>query len=169
MQLTGNAAAALGKYAGDPNRDAATENRQLRCDPQDAHSNVLNSSVCWTGTPHPADDTLGTPCATKFLDVKSTEDKIHSLRVASLSSPPEAEGTHRDPANVLGFRRAAPRGRSRGSLPDKVAALFVAENKVATSIDRAARTPGRGACPAAHGLSAFNVYQGGRLAEWNPR
>ena len=43
------AAAAL-KYAGDPNRDATTQNRQLE-DPQDAH--VVSIAPCTGREPYP--------------------------------------------------------------------------------------------------------------------
>jgi hypothetical protein len=146
-----NIAAAALKYAGDPNRDATTENRQLE-DPQDAHV-VLNSSVYWTGNPYPADNTLGTPCSTKFLDVKSTEDKIPLLFKWLPSSPSPKSKARIEIHNVLGFSGLLPVAVPE-VLPDKVAALFVDENSgniVGGSNLNAASPPG---------LSAFNVYQG---------
>ena len=146
-----NIAAAALKYAGDPNRDATTENRQLE-DPQDAHV-VLNSTDYWTANPYPADNTLGTPCATKFLDVKSTEDKIPLLFRWLPSSPSPKSKARIEIHNVLGFTGLLPVAVPE-VLPDKVAALFVDENSgniVGGSNLNAASPPG---------LSAFNVYQG---------
>ena len=99
------AAAAL-KYAGDPNRDETTQNRQLE-DPQDAHV-VLNSTAYWTGNPYPLDNTLGAPCAVKFLDVKATEDKIPLLFKWLPATPsPKPQGANRDSPGDRRHRSAA--------------------------------------------------------------
>jgi len=76
-------------YAGDTERpgkfsaDSAsgTTNLQVQ-EPQDARA-VLNSTQYWAsgeptdGSTH--DNTLGTPCATSFLDVKATDDEVPLL------------------------------------------------------------------------------------------
>jgi Putative Flp pilus-assembly TadE/G-like len=144
------ATAAL-KYAGDPTRDATTENLQLE-DPQDAHV-VLNSSVYWTGNPYPADDTLGTPCAVKFLDVKSTEDKVPLLFRWLPASPSPKTHARIQINRALGASGVLPVAVPE-VFPDKVAALFVNESSdtiVGGANLNAASPPG---------LSAFNVYQG---------
>jgi hypothetical protein len=65
------------EYAGDTNRYLATLNLQEQ-QPQDLHV-VLNSDAYWSDTSAPADNTLGTPCATRFLDAKATDDKVPLL------------------------------------------------------------------------------------------
>ena len=144
------AAAAL-KYAGDPNRDATTENRQLE-DPQDAHV-VLNSSTYWTANPYPPDNTLGTPCAVKFLDVKATEDKVPLLFKWLPASPSPKSKARIEIHKILGLTGLLPVAVPE-VFPDKVAALFVYEGTdtiVGGANLNAASPPG---------LSAFNAYQG---------
>jgi hypothetical protein len=139
------------KYAGDPNRDATTENRQLE-DPQDAHV-VLNSTDYWTANPYPADNTLGAPCAVKFLDVKATEDHIPLLFKWLPSSPSPKSNARIEVHKALGVTGLLPVAVPE-VFPDRVAALFVDENSgniVGGSNLNAAAPPG---------LSAFNVYQG---------
>jgi Putative Flp pilus-assembly TadE/G-like len=69
---------ALG-YAGDPTRNPATHNPLME-DTADVHA-VLNSSAYWADGDPPDGSmhdwtigTPGTPCETKFLDVKATDD-----------------------------------------------------------------------------------------------
>jgi Putative Flp pilus-assembly TadE/G-like len=63
------------KYAGDPSRDALTDNLLME-DTVDVHA-VLNSSTYWSQGDQPDgsenDWSLGMPCDTKFLDVKATD------------------------------------------------------------------------------------------------
>ena len=156
-------AAAL-KYAGDPNRDATTENRQLE-DPQDAHV-VLNSTQYWTANPYPADYTdvstaadaprlgvPGGPCYNGYLDVKATEDKIPLLFKWLPASPSPKSKARIEIHAALGasglFPVAVPE-----VFPDKVAALFVNEttgNIVGGANLNADTSPS---------LSAYNAYQG---------
>ena len=65
------------KYAGDTTRDPATQNLQEQ-EPNDVHV-VLNSGSYWASNPYPSDDTLGDPCAVKFLDVKATDHELPLL------------------------------------------------------------------------------------------
>jgi hypothetical protein len=64
------------EYAGDPTRNPSTHNPLME-DTPDVHA-VLNSTAYWAdgdpvdGSTH--DWTFGTPCTTKFLDVKATDD-----------------------------------------------------------------------------------------------
>jgi putative Flp pilus-assembly TadE/G-like protein len=157
------------KYAGDPTRDATTENRQLE-DPQDAHV-VLNSANYWPGAGTATDGTgydytnvstaadapklgqPGGPCYNGYLDVKATEDKVPLLfkwLPASPSPKSKARIEIREAAGESGlFPVAVPE-----VLPDKVAALFVNEatgNIVGGANLNAATIPG---------LSAFSMYQG---------
>jgi hypothetical protein len=82
------------QYAGDPTRDASTHNLLME-DEDDVHA-VLNGSRYWSEN-DPTDDSLdwtdpspaagtpvpgavpGTPCYTKFLDVKATDHDAPSL------------------------------------------------------------------------------------------
>ena len=64
------------EYAGDTNRYLATLNIQEQ-EPQDLHI-VLNSAAYWDGS-YPPDNTLGTPCDTRFLDARATDDKAPLL------------------------------------------------------------------------------------------
>ncbi len=60
-------------YAGDPTRDPAGHNPLME-DTADVHA-VLNSTTYWSqgDLPGATDWTAGTPCDTKFLDVKATD------------------------------------------------------------------------------------------------
>jgi putative Flp pilus-assembly TadE/G-like protein len=138
------------QYAGDPTRDATTQNRQLE-DPQDAHV-VLNSTSYWTSNPYPADDTLGSPCAVKFLDVKATEDKIPLLFKWLPATPSPKTKARIEVHEVIGLTGLLPVAVPE-VLPDKVAALFVndAGNIVGGSNLGAQSLPG---------LSAFSTYAG---------
>jgi hypothetical protein len=66
-------------YAGDPTREAATENPLME-DTADVHV-VLNGTEYWAkgDTPEENDWTLGEPCDAKFLDVKATDDEAPLL------------------------------------------------------------------------------------------
>jgi hypothetical protein len=148
----GDIARAALKYAGDPNRDATTQNRQLE-DPMDAHV-VLNSATYWNaGSPTPPDNTLGEPCTTKFLDVKATEDQIPLLFRWLPAAPSPKSKARIEVHEVLGLTGLLPVAVPE-VLPDKVAVVFVNENTdtiVGGSNLISASPPG---------LSAFNVYQG---------
>ena len=65
------------KYAGDTTRSPATQNRQV--DQPDDVKVVLNATDYWDGPSYPPDDTLGDPCAVKFLDVKGTDHRLPLL------------------------------------------------------------------------------------------
>jgi hypothetical protein len=144
------AAAAL-RYAGDPTRDASTENQQLE-EPQDAHV-VLNSSAYWTGNPYPPDNTLGTPCAVKFLDVKATEDKVPLLFRWLPGRPSPKTHARIEVHKALGVTGLLPFAVPE-VFPQRVAALFVHEG-TDTIVGGANLNP---ASPP--GLSAYNSYQG---------
>ena len=114
---------------------------------------MLNSTEYWTGNPYPADNTLGAPCAVKFLDVKATEDKIPLLFKWLPASPSPKTKARIEIHKVLGLTGLLPVAVPE-VFPDKVAALFVNENSgniVGGANLNAASPPG---------LSAFNVYQG---------
>jgi Putative Flp pilus-assembly TadE/G-like len=72
------------QYAGDPTRAPATENLLMQDSP-DVHV-VLNSSSYWASGDDPNGigrdwtiETPGTPCETKYLDVKATDDSAPLL------------------------------------------------------------------------------------------
>jgi len=139
------------KYAGDPSRDATTENRQLE-DPQDAHV-VLNSTEYWTANPYPADNTLGTPCDVKFMDVKATEDHIPLLFKWLPASPSPKSKARIEVHKALGVTGLLPLAIPE-VFPQRVAALFVKESTdtiVGGANLNAASPPG---------LAGFNAYQG---------
>jgi Putative Flp pilus-assembly TadE/G-like len=138
-------------YAGDPNRDAATRNRQLE-DPQDAHV-VLNSDTYWSGNPYPADSTLGAPCDVKFLDVKATEDRIPLLFKWLPAAPSPKSKARVEIHKALGVTGLLPFAVPE-VFPQRVAALFVDEgsDQIMGGANLSPANP--------PGLSAYNAYEG---------
>ena len=107
----------------------------------------------WGSNPYPADNTLGTPCAVKFLDVKATEDKVPLLFKWLPASPSPKSKARIEIHKILGLTGLLPVAVPE-VFPDKVAALFVYEGTdtiVGGANLNAASPPG---------LSAFNAYQG---------
>ena len=162
-----NIAAAALRYAGDPTRDATTENRQLE-DPQDAHV-VLNSRAYWpnagpatdgsgydytdvsTAADAPKLGTPGGPCYNAYLDVKATEDKIPLLFKWLPSSPSPKSNARIEIHKILASTGLLPVAVPE-VFPDKVAALFVDENS--------GNIVGGANLNAAAPVSGFNTYQG---------
>ena len=150
----GDIAKAALRYAGDPSRDASTENRQFE-DPQDTHV-VLNSTTYWGGNPGPADNTLGAPCDTKFLDVKATEDQIPLLFRWLPASPSPKSKARIEVHKALGVTGLLPFAVPE-VFPQVVAALIVRESsgQIVGGANLNHNTPAN-----PPGLSAFNVYHG---------
>jgi uncharacterized membrane protein len=104
------AAAAL-KYAGDPNRDATTENRQLE-DPLDAHV-VLNSTNYWPGAGTATDGTgYDYTNVSTAADARSWDNR--RPRVTTATSTSRRPRT-RFPCSSSGCRRHRARRARRGS------------------------------------------------------
>lgn len=118
------------EYAGDPSRDPLTRNSQLE-EPADAHV-VLNSTQYWAGNPYPADNTLGLPCDTKFLDVKATEDKVPLLFRWLPASPSPKAKARIEIRKTLGITGLLPLAVPEVE-PARVAALIVNEDVAASS------------------------------------
>ena len=65
------------KFAGDPNRDPSTENKQVT--PDNTVHVVLNSSDYWPNRTEATEMDLGTFCGQKFVDVKATDDDVPGI------------------------------------------------------------------------------------------
>jgi hypothetical protein len=116
----------------------------------------LNSDAYWEGS-YPADDTLGAPCSTSFLDAKATDDKVPLLfGFIPVAASPHAQAR-------VEIRRVI---RQTGLLPwaipevdpKTVAAIFVNEDSGAVMGSPQALV--KQALPSNDPLAKFNVWSG---------
>jgi Flp pilus assembly protein TadG len=142
-------------YAGDPNRDPATQNKQLQ-EPYDVHV-VLNSNVYWDSNPYPADNTLGLPCDLKSLDVKATDQDVPNLFKWLPATPSPKARAKVEIRKVLGLTGMLPWAVPEVE-PEHVAAIFVNENTGA--IVGKGFLPGNNVPAPPPDLSAFNNWYG---------
>lgn len=122
------------EYAGDENRQPLTQNAQVQ-EAGDVHA-LLNSNRYWaqgdptddTSLRAPGyDNTLGKPCAMRFLDVKATDDEL-PLLFRWIPLFPSAKAKARVQIHkVLGLNGMLPWGVPEVD-PERVAAVIVNED-----------------------------------------